>query len=162
MDYPEIIDACETVTDRAKDYQYLQWIAFETLTRTGCREGEVVQIGRWTLNNLGIYELKTEKGNAVRTFDAVVLPIEFREWIANRPSGIAPTSVDRLRGAFRQMNKYGQLTTGNKGISTHLFRYAYIRTLQKAGKTVPEIMAIMGLSQAKTVNGYLNNLINYT
>lgn len=157
----KITEACEAVVAIAKQYQQLQWIAFKTMLVTGCREGEIVQLHRWYLNPLGYYEMQAEKGNAIRTFEAVNLPIEFRKWIASRSTGIAPTSTDRLRSAFRQMVAYGSLTVGNKGISTHLFRYNYIRQLKAAGRDIPEIKAIMGLSSTKVVNGYLNNPVDY-
>lgn len=154
---PEIVATCGHVVNRSKLYQPLQWIAFLTLQRTGCREGEVCDLSRWTLTNVGTYELVTEKGAGIRTFDAVELPLEFRQWIANRKDGRAPTSVDRLRSAFRQMSTWRRLSVGRKGISTHLFRYAYIRSLQAEGFTVPEIKARMALSSTTVVNNYLSN-----
>lgn len=161
LDDAQITSACLHVITRATEYQPLQAIAFSTLFATGCREGEVVQLWRWSLSNVGIYTLITEKGNAVRTFEASDLPIDFRSWIANRPTGIAPTSVDRLRSSFRQLVSYPNLTSGHKGISTHLFRYNYIRALKAAGATTPEIKAAMGLSSTTVINGYLENVVSY-
>lgn len=158
----QITSACIRVVDTARHYQPLQWIAFNTQLLTGCREGEVVQLWRWSLSNVGIYTLITEKSNAVRTFEAGDLPIEFRSWIANRPTGIAPTSVDRLRSAFRQMVPFPNLTAGKKGISTHLFRYNYIRALKASGKSTPEIKEAMGLSSTAVINGYLENDVEYS
>ena len=65
--------------------------------------------------------------------------------------------MDRLRSAFRQMSSWSNLSVGNKGISTHLFRYAYMRTLEAEGYTVPEIKVRMALSSTKVVRGYLDN-----
>lgn len=154
---PMIVATCAQVVDRAQKYQPLQWIAFHTLQRTGCREGEVCDLTRWKLTPVGTYELTTEKGSGIRTFEAVDLPLPFRQWIADRKDGRAPSSVDRLRSAFRQMSPWKSLTSGKKGISTHLFRYAYMRTLQAEGFTVPEIKARMALSSTTVVNNYLNN-----
>lgn len=153
----EIRDTCAQVVARSERYQRLQYIAFLTLQRTGCREGEVCDLTRWKLTSIGTYELRAEKGTAIRTFDAVDLPVEFRYWIADRKNGRAPTSVDRLRSSFRQMSPWRSLTSGNKGISTHLYRYAFIRQLQAEGLTIPQIKSKMGLSSTKVVNGYLDN-----
>lgn len=153
----EIHAVCNAVLTRTHTYQPLQWIAFKTLQATGCREGEVCDLTRWNLNKVGIYELQPEKSSKVRKFEAVDLPMEFREWIAGRKNGRAPTSVDRLRSSFRQMSPYGSLKSGSKGISTHLFRYAFMRDLEQNGKTLQEIKDIMGLSSTKVVNGYLDN-----
>lgn len=154
---PEIHAACDEVVSRTLTYQPLQWIAFRTLQVTGCREGEVCDLTRWSLSAVGVYTLITSKGSKARTFEAVDLPMEFREWIANRKNGRAPTSVDRLRSSFRQMSLYSSLTSGNKGISTHLFRYAYIRDLEARGATLQQIKDRMGLTSTKVVNGYLTN-----
>lgn len=154
---PEIVATCSKVVDRAKVYQPLQWIAFHTLQRTGCREGEVCDLTRWTLTPVGTYELITEKGAGIRKFEAVDLPMEFRQWIASRKNGRAPTSVDRLRSAFRQMSPWKDLSSGKKGISTHLFRYAYMRTLEAEGWTVPEIKEHMALSSSTVARNYLSN-----
>ena len=153
----EIQDTCAQVVNRAEKYQPLQWIAFHTLQRTGCREGEVCDLTRWSLTNIGTYELRTEKGGGIRTFEAVDLPVQFREWIAGRKNGRAPTSVDRLRSAFRQMSKWKALSSGKKGISTHLYRYAYMRSLEAEGYTVPEIKERMALKSTTVVRGYLDN-----
>lgn len=153
----EIKDTCAQVVDRAKRYQPLQWIAFHTLQRTGCREGEVCDLTRWTLTNVGTYQLRTEKGAGIRTFEAVDLPIQFREWIAGRPNGRAPTSVDRLRSAFRQMSPWSDLRSGRKGISTHLYRYAFIRQLAADGVPIEELQVIMALASRRVVQGYLDN-----
>jgi integrase len=153
----EIIATCTTVTDRAEKYQPLQHTAFLTLQRTGCREGEVCDLTRWRLTQVGTYELTTEKGQGIRTFEAVDLPMQFRQWIAGRQNGRAPTSTDRLRSAFRQMCPLGQLRVGSKGISTHLYRYAFIRSLEAEGRTVAEIKEIMALSSTRVVQGYLGN-----
>ena len=153
----EIKDACAEVVDRSKKYQPLQWIAFHTLQQTGCREGEVCDLTRWRLTPIGTYELRTEKGGGVRTFEAVDLPIQFREWIANSKSGRAPTSMDRLRSAFRQMCSWSVLSSGNKGISTHLFRYAFIRQLAADAVPIEEIQKIMALSSKRVVQGYIDN-----
>lgn len=157
----EIKDACHEVVATSLLYQRLQWIAFLTMYQTGCREGEVVQLWRWSLHPFGYYELTTQKGGAIRTIQAADLPLEFRTWLASRPTGIAPTSTDRLRSAFRQMVPYGDLSSGNKGISTHLFRYNFMRSLKAEGKTLPEIKAIMALTSTKVVTGYLNNPVRY-
>jgi len=158
----EIKDACLEVIATSQDYQRLQWIAFLTMYQTGCREGEVVQLSRWTLHPFGYYELITEKAGTIRTIPAADLPIDFRTWIATRTKGIAPTSTDRLRSAFRQMVPYANLRSGGKGISTHLFRYNYMRTLKEEGRTLAEIKAIMGLTSTKVVNGYLQNPVQYS
>ncbi len=55
------------------------------------------------------------------------------------------------------MSPWRSLTSGNKGISTHLYRYAFIRQLQAEGMTIPQIKSKMGLSSTKVVNGYLDN-----
>ena len=154
---PEIVATCAQVVNRAEKYQPLQWIAFHTLQRTGCREGEVCDLTRWTLTNVGTYELKTEKGGGIRTFEAVDLPIQFREWIAGRQNGRAPTSVDRLRSAFRQMCSWSNLSSGSKGISTHLFRYAFIRQLAADAVPIEEIQVILALSSKRVVQGYIDN-----
>ena len=154
---PEIVATCAQVVDRAQKYQPLQWIAFHTLQRTGCREGEVCDLTRWKLTPVGTYELVTEKGAGIRKFEAVDLPMEFRQWIASRKNGRAPTSVDRLRSAFRQMSNWSRLSVGRKGISTHLYRYAYMRTLEAEGLTVPEIKERMALSSSTVVRNYLSN-----
>ena len=156
---PEIVATCSQVVDRAEKYQPLQWIAFRTLQRTGCREGEVCDLTRWSLTPVGTYELITEKGAGIRKFEAVDLPMEFRLWIAGTKTGRAPTSVDRLRSAFRQMSDWGRLSVGRKGISTHLYRYAYIRSMAAEGFTVPEIKERMALSSTTVVNNYLNNAV---
>lgn len=156
---PEIKDACAQVVDRSQEYQPLQWIAFHTLQRTGCREGEVCDLTRWSLTTVGTYELKTEKGGGVRTFEAVDLPIQFREWVANTKSGRAPTSVDRLRSAFRQLCPWSDLHSGKKGISTHLYRYAFIRQLAADKVPIEEIQAIMALSSRRVVQGYIDNQV---
>lgn len=153
----EIQDTCAQVVDRAEKYQPLQWIAFHTLQRTGCREGEVCDLTRWKLTPVGTYELTTEKGAGIRTFEAVDLPMEFRQWIASRKNGRAPTSVDRLRSAFRQMSTWSSLSVGKKGISTHLYRYAYMRSLEAEGYTVPEIKERMALKSTTVVSNYLGN-----
>lgn len=153
----EIQDTCAQVVDRAEKYQPLQWIAFHTLQRTGCREGEVCDLTRWTLSKIGTYQLRTEKGGGIRTFEAVDLPVPFREWIAERKNGRAPTSVDRLRSAFRQMSPWHSLSSGKKGISTHLFRYAFIRQLEADTVPIEEIQEIMALASKRVVQGYLDN-----
>ncbi len=158
----KIKEACEFVVAASGKYQRLQWIAYNTMLRTGCREGEIVDLWRWRLTNVGTYVMKTEKSGADRTFEAVNLPIEYREWISERTTGIAPTSTDRLRSAFRQMVPYGNLTVGNKGISTHLFRYNYIRQLKEAGYGIPELKVIMGLTSTKVVTGYLGNPVEWS
>lgn len=157
LELAEIRAVCAEVVERSHRYQRVQWIAFRTLQVTGCREGEVCDLTRWSLNKLGIYELRPEKGSKVRKFEAVDLPIEFREWIAGRKDGRAPTSVDRLRSAFRQMSPYPRIMSGKKGISTHLFRYAFMRDLEQQGKNLEEIKEIMGLSSTKVARGYLTN-----
>lgn len=156
---PEIVATCSQVVDRAEKYQPLQWIAFHTLQRTGCREGEVCDLTRWKLTPVGTYELTTEKGAGIRKFEAVDLPMEFRQWIASRKNGRAPTSVDRLRSAFRQMSSWSRLTVGRKGISTHLYRYAYMRTMEAEGFTVQEIKERMALSSTTVVRNYLGNSV---
>lgn len=156
---PEIVATCAQVVDRAEKYQPLQWIAFHTMQRTGCREGEVCDLTRWRLTPVGAYELTTEKGAGIRKFEAVDLPLEFRLWIANGKNGRAPTSVDRLRSAFRQMSPWSSLSVGKKGISTHLYRYAYMRSLEAEGYTVPEIKERMALSSATVVRNYLSNSV---
>ena len=153
----EIKDACAQVVDRAERYQPLQWIAFHTLQRTGCREGEVCDLTRWTLTNIGTYALRTEKGGGIRTFEAVDLPVQFREWIAGRKNGRAPTSVDRLRSAFRQMCPWSDLSSGRKGISTHLYRYAFIRQLAADKVPIEDIQRIMALASRRVVQGYIDN-----
>lgn len=154
---PEIVGTCAQVIVRAEKYQPLQWIAFHTMQRTGCREGEACDLTRWKLTPIGTYELTTEKGAGIRTFEAIDLPVEFRLWIANRTNGRAPTSVDRLRSAFRQMSPWTTLRVGRKGISTHLYRYAYMRTLEAEGLTVAEIKDRMALASSAVVRGYLGN-----
>ena len=156
----EIQAACEQVVDTAETYQYLQFVAFKTMLQTGCREGEAVDLWRWTLSPYGYYILSPQKGNSRRQIEATDIPEPFRMWIADRPTGKAPTSTDRLRSAFVQMCPYGKLTSGSKGISTHLFRYNHIRRLAAAGKTIAEIKVIMGLSSTKVINGYLDNDVN--
>lgn len=153
----KIKDTCAQVVERSEKYQHVQWIAFHTLQRTGCREGEVCDLTRWTLTKVGTYELKTEKGGGVRKFEAVDLPMEFREWIAERKNRRAPTSVDRLRSAFRQMSPWKSLSSGKKGISTHLFRYAFIRQLAADKVPVDEIQQIMALASRRVVQGYIDN-----
>lgn len=153
----EIQDTCAQVVDRAEKYQHVQWIAFHTLQRTGCREGEVCDLTRWKLTPVGTYELTTEKGAGIRKFEAVDLPMGFREWIAERKNCRAPTSVDRLRSAFRQMSKWQSLSSGKKGISTHLFRYAFIRQLAADMVPIEEIQEIMALASKRVVQGYLDN-----
>lgn len=153
----EIHAVCNAVITRTHTYQPLQWIAFKTLQATGCREGEVCDLTRWKLTKVGTYELQPEKGSKVRKFEAVDLPMEFREWIAGRKNGRAPTSVDRLRSSFRQMCPYGSLKSGKKGISTHLYRYAFMREMEKNGRTLEEIKEIMGLTSTKVARGYLTN-----
>lgn len=153
----EIHAVCNAVIERTHTYQPLQSIAFKTLQATGCREGEVCDLTRWKLTKVGTYELQPEKGSKVRTFEAVDLPMEFREWIAGSKTGRAPTSVDRLRSSFRQMCPYGSLKSGKKGISTHLYRYAFMRDLKMNGRTLTEIKEIMGLSSTNVTNAYLTN-----
>ena len=37
----KIKEACEFVVAASEKYQRLQWIAYNTMLRTGCREGEI-------------------------------------------------------------------------------------------------------------------------
>ena len=74
----KIKEACEFVVAASEKYQRLQWIAYNTMLRTGCREGEIVDLWRWRLTNVGTYVMKTEKSGADRTFEAVNLPIEYQ------------------------------------------------------------------------------------
>lgn len=157
LDLKELIATCAGVIDRSEKYQPLQWVAYRAMRHTGCREGEVCDLTRWSLTKVGQYELRTEKGKGVRTIEASDLPLEFRHWIAERKDGRAPTSVDRLRSSFRQMITWRSLTVGRKGVSTHLFRYTYIRQLAEDGLSVKDIMAHMALTSERVVEGYLNN-----
>lgn len=153
----EIGANCVAVVARAEAYQPLQWIAFQVMMGTGCREGEAMDLTRWTLTPYGVYTLHPQKGNSIREIQAVSLPQAFRVWIADRPSGQSPTSLARLRSSFVQLNNYSDLRSGKKGISTHLFRYNYIRSLKAEGKTIREIKAIMGLSSSLVIQRYQDN-----
>lgn len=155
----QIDEACKDVLARSAHYQYTQYIAFQAQYQTGCREGEVIELWRWSVNGLGRFELITEKGNGHREFIAEDLPLEFRQWIAHSSVARAPTSTQRMRSAFNQMSAYRPISVGDKGISTHLFRYNYIRRLHDNGATIPEIKVIMGLVNTKVVNGYINNIV---
>lgn len=151
--------ACKDVLIKSANYQPTQSIAFRTQYNTGCREGEVIELWRWKITELGRYGLITEKGNGYREFIAEDLPIDFRHWIAGSSVARAPTSAQRMRSAFNQMSAYRPITVGNKGISTHLFRYNYIRRLSDNGATIPEIKAIMGLVNTTVVQRYIDNIV---
>jgi integrase len=153
---PELKAICDRVISASEKYQPVHAIAFQVMRHTGCREGEVVDLTRWWLNSIGEYELQPQKKGTIRTIQAIALPVEFRLWIAANTTGRSPTSTDRLRSAFRQMAPTAQLTVGHKGISTHLFRYTYMRDLQARGYTPAQIQTEMGITSSRVVSGYLN------
>lgn len=153
----QIDKACSQVVTGTAGYAPQLHVAFQVQYGSGCRESEAIDYARWGQPSDEFVTLQPLKRNSVRLVPLALLPAAFIEQITGERPAQFGSSAERMRSAFMQFQTFGPLISGNKGISTHLFRYNRMRLMAESGSTVEQIRVAFGLSADSVVERYLNN-----
>lgn len=157
----QINNACFIVNHRIEAYSNLMSSMFKIMFNFGVREGEVMQLERWSLNIDTTYSLQTEKGGGIRTFNNTDLDTIYKHAIASPPSSGFLYSTRQLRDCFNKFSPYHEIFTLRKRISCHLFRHNFIKQKVQDGFTYDELRALLAVSDSY-VPEYYNTSIIYT
>lgn len=155
----QIVDNCNRVVDRAGTYERNLVALYDTMNLTGCRCGEVCEIERWNVISSTKIELTTEKGSTIRTFTDSQLNPFFYNIISDPDRPPLVYSRSRLRSFFDTVSFYSEIFVGNKGISSHLFRHAKMKTMFQDGSTFEEIADYFALNEIRTAQKYVESVV---
>lgn len=155
----ELLTDCTTIAVKSSFYSDEVGSCLTVLLNTGAREGEVLDRARWHNTAPGVWILKPQKGNADRTVLESQLPDRFLRWLNASGFPYRLSSLMNLRRVVDQFSAYPMAYCGGKEISTHRFRHSYIKQLAIAGASIADIKAIMGLSSAGVITGYITSEI---
>lgn len=138
-----------------EDY-YLQ-TAIGAMFSAGLRSNEATNIGLHkilTEHSVAIYQQKTK---AFRIVPREYFTDNFINLLSASPRLPRLSSERQLRYFVNRCFGNFQLQVDNKMLSTHIFRYAFIRNLQSQGQEIENIQLLMGHSDKKITQQYLTN-----
>lgn len=152
----EITDCCYKA---AYNYSYHSVYGIDILRNmytTGCRLNEATNFFLWSDFDNDSVELQTIKqGNVRRILKSELTPIFLNAILSQYPN---PNylSGSATRKIFNDVTIYPHARVLNKDVSTHMFRFRYIKQLRADGFSTNEIKVIMGLKSATITNRYIN------
>ena len=154
MNYNDIDNHCVHLLNNSVNY-YLYINPFiTTMYNTGLRIGEVIELERWSLFDSDNFSVFLEKNNGNRIIRKEILPTAFVDLLSNDIAVKRYFSIRQLRYFIQHNGLFFHTTRGNKDISSHIFRYRFIRELFINGYTYAEIKAITHQSSTKVVENY--------
>lgn len=139
------------------DYPYFEELreAMKLLRFTGCRVTEIFDIGRWQVLNGYQVRFQPQKLNYYRYLTLTSEFDNFRNAILGQYPPFLGRTVSQLQNLFKRVNVWGGIMSGDKPISLYLFRYLFIRNLQKDGLTDQQIAEVMGYTTTHVISNYL-------
>lgn len=149
----------QRIVDQLRSYSADLHTLVDILSRTGCREGEVLDRDRWSPVGDGSWILLPQKFNAPREIKPHQLNGKFRAWLESSGYPYQLSSLVNLRRSVEKFTRYPIAYVGEKRISTHRFRHAFIKDLAAQGLTPSEIQSVMGLSSKSVVLGYIGSSV---
>ncbi len=150
---------CLKIEEKAYEYQPAVAPLITVLHLTGCRQGEVLDRARWSLQLDDSWILYPQKGNSPRVIPAQSVPLAFKAWVLGSGYPFKLSSLTNLRRITDLLSLYPLARCGDKEISTHRFRHNYAKKLSIGGASIAEIKADLGLSSTAVTSGYVNSVI---
>lgn len=150
-------DVTNNIKNLAYKESYYLRLAIHSMYTAGLRSSEASDISKHrflTEHTVNIYQSKSK---SFRQIPAIFFSSEYLELIAN-PNRVSVLVTERQLRHFVKINLGNwEYQVKNKHISTHLFRYAFIRNLKDAGTETIDIQNIVGHSNIELTNTYLTN-----
>lgn len=153
--FEDIEETCNYLVSRI-DVNSSLGAVVHLLYRCGLRIEEACELKRFALDP-NFFVVDTEKKSLNRTFDIFLLPPAYFQLLASAPIIpelwviSSPSSVTRY--VLQQSPKI--FYKDRKRITTNIFRYYYVRKLQKEGFTIEQIQLKMGHSNIASTLSYL-------
>jgi hypothetical protein len=164
-----LIKLCNDISIIYPNYYY----QFKDLYMSGCRFTELgirSNIFLQKYNPGGIlmpknkwyYEIQCLKGGLIRKIMYLRFSNFFNNYFLHNSTAFNLIEIETFDWLINRYFHFRNVTIGNKGIASHLFRYNFIRIAHDNHKTDKKIADEIGESNVNNIPPYYNNNINYT
>lgn len=142
--------------------QPLLFPIYHTLYNTGMRVVECTELTRYHILTEQVIEFQPSKHNALRQINVEDVDPFIYNLILQGVSLYRPFSYPTMTYTFSMFFEFKSVTSGNKKVSTHLFRYNYIRKLMDSGYSKSEIGLRIGERDLSNLQTYMaQDLVAY-
>ena len=128
---------------------------------TGLRANEVLNFELWQVDEHQNLIVQTLKKSNPRTFSINEVSSIFADLLIYDNTRLITFNYKYLQRHFNKFVHYQKLYTGNKKISTHLFRHNKAKQLKQSGFTDIQIQTYLGEKDIKNALTYINSDIYY-
>lgn len=142
--------------------QPLLFPIFNTLYKLGMRAVECTELTRYHIITESTIEFQPSKHNATRIIDVADVDPFIYNLILEGETIYRPFSYATMTYTFVMFYEYKSVFSGKKKVSTHLFRYNYIRKLMDSGYSKSEIGLRIGEQDLSNLETYMyQDLVAY-
>ena len=141
-------------------YSLYQSYCLQDMYNTGCRYNELYERDRISNYDVDNYKIITEKGSTPRIILKSSFTQFFKDNLTTLDTSFTYCRKSTMQLIIRRFLTYKHVMVGNKGVSTHLFRYNYIRKKHDAGMSYSDIAALIGEVDVQNIVNYCGNDIN--
>jgi site-specific recombinase XerD len=157
--YPVLLSICSEFQTNINAFDLEMGVLTNCIYGTGLRFSEVYELDRWQVIDMNILEVQTKKGSDARLFQNSELPPEFVWIIRNDAQYFRSFSYKTYTNYFTRFFRYPFIYTGNKQISSHIFRHLRAKQLNFEGQTDEQIRVYLGERDIKNAQSYINSEI---
>lgn len=157
IDYPQTQDLVDYIISKTPKHLPEQKAAFRIMNLIGCRASESYKVNLWNFDNASVAVLTAAKGSELRVFSKSLLDVEWLDFMQNNNRMVHYVNYRKLQYTIHNIIGDRFLMVGNKAISTHIFRYNYIKSLQFFDKTPEQIKIEIGHRSINSTMQYINN-----
>lgn len=146
---------CSYLLEQSHHYSINLYPFIHCQYNTGLRVNEVFELERWVYLDSENLQVALEKTTATRIIQANNIPLEYLELLGEHPQDTPTVRVRQYQYFIKKFLGVKDIRVGDKSISSHLFRYNFIRQLSALGWSIQQIRQEITHSSASMTASYL-------